>query len=58
MIGAVGPERFWATYRTLDDRRTASVDYHKLMGQLGQGRNSLGRRLRMTFDHLRQTSAK
>jgi hypothetical protein len=52
IIPALGTERFWSMYQTLDDRRTAFVDYPILMRQLEAGPNSLLRRLRLTFDRL------
>ena len=54
VIPALGAERFWAMYSSLDDRRTAFVDYGLLLRQLGSGRNPLRRRLRLTLDWLRQ----
>jgi hypothetical protein len=58
MIPALGPERFWRTYRTLDDRHTAFVDYGLLMHQLGHGRRTLRRRSRLTFDVLAKQISK
>lgn len=52
MIPTVGPDRFWELYLALDDRSTARIDYGLLMKQLGQGRNSLRRRTRLTMDLL------
>ena len=53
MIPALGPERFWRTYSELDERSTAFADYGLLMRQLGRGRNTLRRRLRLTCDLLK-----
>jgi hypothetical protein len=53
MIPLLGAERFWALYRTLDDRGTAIADYGLLMRQLGSGKNRSGRRLRLTIDRLK-----
>jgi len=58
MIPALGPERFWRTYRALDDRSSASVDYRLLMHQLGNGRRALRRRSRLTFDVLAKQISK
>ena len=54
MISAVGPERFWEIYRSLDDPSTAFVDYWPLMRQLGRGPHALRRRLLLTLDRLRR----
>lgn len=48
MVQAVGPERFWELYATLDDPSTAFVDYRALMGQIGTGRRAWRRRLELT----------
>jgi len=53
MVDIVGADRFWEIYRSLDDPRTAFVDYASLMRQLGGGKNATGRRLQMTLDLLR-----
>lgn len=53
MVQAVGVDRFWEIYSTLDDRRTAFVDYWLLFRQLGSGRDALRRRSRLTTDLLR-----
>lgn len=50
MSEALGKDRFWEIYSTLDDRRTAFADYWLLMRQMGQGRNSAMRRARLTWD--------
>jgi hypothetical protein len=50
MVAALGADRFWALYRTLDDPRTVLVDYGLVMCQLGSGRHTLRRRLRLTLD--------
>ncbi|HET6943433.1 MAG TPA: DUF5672 family protein [Sphingomicrobium sp.] len=52
MIPVLGADRFWELYRSLDDRKTALVDYRLLMRQLGSGRNVLRRRARLTRDVL------
>ena len=52
MIPALGPERFWELYSTLDDRSTAFVDYRLLMRQLGVGRSAAARRARLTADRM------
>lgn len=53
MIDVLGADRFWDLYRTLDDPSTAFVDYRTLFRQLGQGRDALARRARLTLDRLR-----
>jgi hypothetical protein len=50
MISAIGEDRFWEIYRTLDDRRTAYADYRLLMRQIAPGPHGLSRRLSLTFD--------
>lgn len=50
MIPALGPDRFWEIYRTLDDRRTAAADYWLLMRQIGRSEGALVRRARLTSD--------
>jgi hypothetical protein len=50
MSDALGPDRFWQVYSTLDDRRTAFTDYGLLMRQLGRGRKPMARRARLTWD--------
>lgn len=52
MSEALGPDRFWQTYSTLDDRRTAFTDYGLLMRQLGRGQDSMTRRARLTWDRV------
>lgn len=52
MIPVLGADRFWELYKSLDDRKTALVDYRLLMKQLGSGRNVLRRRTRLTRDVL------
>lgn len=52
MAEALGPERFWSLYRTLDDPRSAFVDYWLLLRQLGEGRQPTRRRMRLTLDRL------
>ena len=52
MIDALGPDRFWQIYSTLDDRRTAFTDYGLLMRQLGRGRYPMGRRVRLSWDRV------
>lgn len=53
VIPALGVDRFWDIYRSLDDRRSVFNDYMLLMHQLGAGRESWTRHARMTFDRLR-----
>ena len=52
MIQAVGADRFWEIYSSLDDRRTAFVDYWLLMRQLGQSRLAIARQTRLTLDRM------
>lgn len=52
MIPVLGSDRFWDAYRTLDDRRTAAVDFRLLFRQLGRGTNATWRRLKLTIDYL------
>lgn len=53
IVPALGPERFWEIYDSLDDRRTAFVDFNLLMRQIGTGSKSLQRRTQLTLDLLR-----
>ena len=50
MSDALGRDRFWEIYSTLDDRHTALVDYRLLMGQLGGHKTAWKRRGRLTLD--------
>jgi hypothetical protein len=52
MSNALGGDRFWQIYSTLDDRRTAFTDYGLLMRQLGRGRDPTARRARLTWDRV------
>ena len=52
MIQAVGADRFWEIYSSLDDRRTAFVDYWLLMRQLRQSRLAIARQTRLTLDRM------
>jgi hypothetical protein len=53
MVGAVGPERFWQLFSTLDDLSTAFVDYRALMAQIGQGNQPWRRRFELTAKYVR-----
>jgi hypothetical protein len=53
MIPALGADRFWATYLTLDDRSTAAIDRRTLLRQLKNGPQSVRRRARLINDLLR-----
>ena len=53
MVSAVGADRFWEIYESLDDPRTAFVDYGLLFRQLSQGRHGTRRRLRLTVDRMK-----
>jgi hypothetical protein len=52
MIPVLGPDVFWDAYRTLDDRKTAAVDFGLLFRQLGSGAKAARRRLKLTIDYL------
>ena len=52
MIPALGADRFWKIYRSLDDRNAAFTDYRLLMRQLGASRHKWGRRIAVTRDRL------
>lgn len=52
MISAIGSERFWELYTSLDDQSTAFVDYRSLMSQLGRGRVATRRRWQLTMHWL------
>lgn len=52
LVDALGPDEFWETYRSLDDRSTVATDYWRLMQQLGQGCQAWARRARLTRDRL------
>lgn len=52
MAQALGIDRFWKIYQSLDDPRTAFVDYWLLLRQLGRGRHAWRRRIRLTIDRL------
>ena len=50
---ALGLDRFWEIYRSLDDRSSAFTDFRLLMRQLGAGRRAWGRRARLVSDRLK-----
>jgi hypothetical protein len=52
MVRLLGVEQFWKIYQSLDDPRTAFVDYWSLLRGLGQGRGALARQGRLTLDRL------
>ena len=54
MPRAIGVEPFWRLYRELDDRGTIRRDFGTIFRDIGQGRGSMGRKLRLLFDHLRK----
>jgi hypothetical protein len=56
LIEAVGAESFWNVYASLDDPTTAFADYPALIRQLGHGRHSWRRRLRLSAHWLRYLS--
>ena len=53
MIRVLGGERFWEIYSALDDRKTAFVDYRKIMSQLGAAPGAAAKRTSLTLDRLR-----
>lgn len=53
MIPVLGADRFWKSYRSLDDPSTAWVDFRTLLHQVGTGRRALRRRARLGLDRLR-----
>ena len=53
LIPVLGPERFWQIYRSLDDPRTAFLDFGLIMRQLSTGPQALRRMLGLTWDRLR-----
>ena len=53
MPKALGVDRFWALYKALDDPSSAFVDYRILFRQLGEGRRSTLRRMRLTLDWIK-----
>jgi hypothetical protein len=53
IIPALGADRFWQVYRSLDDRSTAWLDYALLMRQLGSGHQATWRRMRLSLDRLK-----
>jgi hypothetical protein len=57
MIPLLGADCFWNLYRSLTDRSTVFHDYALLMRQLGRGRDSAKRRLRLTIDFVRSWGA-
>jgi len=52
LISAVGANRFWETYRGLDDPSTVFVDFGRVAQELGSGRHGWRRRARLLFDRL------
>jgi hypothetical protein len=53
MIPALGDERFWRIYRTLDDRRTVFTDLKLLLRQIGKGPDRHTRRARLLWDYFK-----
>lgn len=58
MIPMLGADRFWSLYGGLTDRSTVFHDYGLVMRQLGSGRHSARRRLRLTLDLVRSWGAR
>ena len=58
MISALGVERFWEIYRTLDDRRTAFADFTAMFHQLGNAPGSMVKRVELTMNRLRHSLAR
>lgn len=54
MIPALGFERFWEIYATLDERSTAAVDYRLLMSQIRRAGGGWSPRARLTLDRVRR----
>ncbi len=52
MIPALGAEKFWTIYRTLDEASTAFADFSRLFRLLGSGPKAITRRLHLTTDRL------
>jgi hypothetical protein len=52
MIPALGAEKFWNIYRTLDEPSTAFADFPRLFRHLGAGPKAMTRRLHLTSDRL------
>lgn len=52
MPEALGVERFWEIYRSLDDRTTIKHDLGPLLAQVSQGRRGLSRSFGMMADRL------
>lgn len=53
LIPVLGPERFWQIYRSLDDPRTAFLDFWLLVRQLSTGPRAARRVLQLISDRLR-----
>lgn len=56
MVGLLGQEKFWATYRSLDARNTVAMDLPLLLRQM-RGRGSIARRARLVSDRVRDMAA-
>lgn len=52
LIEAIGADRFWELYLTLDDRSTVFTDLVPVLRQLGDGRDATRRRLRLLENYL------
>lgn len=53
MPEALGVERFWSIYRTLDDRGTLQRDFTKLLRDVARGKGGYSRVATMILDRLR-----
>lgn len=53
MIPALGADRFWELYRTLDDRSNAVPDYQLLMRQIVRGPKRMSRGMRLSYDRIK-----
>jgi hypothetical protein len=56
MASVVGEEKFWAVYRTLDDRNTVATDLPLILRQI-RGRNRFTRRVRLISDRVQDLLA-
>ncbi|MEC3948395.1 DUF5672 family protein [Sphingobium sp. HWE2-09] len=52
MPRAIGVEAFWALYRGLDDQGTIRHDFSAILKQIGRGRGSMGRVLRLFLNQM------
>lgn len=55
MVPLLGADKFWRMYEMLDDRRTAFVDYPRLLSQLLRSPAGVRQAARLTLDRLRRS---